>query len=311
MPRKRHAIEEKVALTSHDNIKPRERKRRKQTETSVANTKLVALETKTVTLETKPATTQLNTTTDPENNSDSSVIEILSDHEDETKKRPKIARIAGSNATIEKNDLKYLKPRQWLNDTIVDFVLQMYLDQYKLQSEVYISNSFFYSRLNEMSQDAGRKSSFDAIKRWIQYDKIFSKKLWLIPACEDHHWYLIAVVNPGKKKQFIAVMDSLNRYNASGKAMMLIKDFLSCKYLEENGKTIPPIKTLVRPIPVQENNHDCGLHLLRSVQLLMLHRSKTLELLRGHEVDSDRLWQSTPVPSRKQLRQALIRLIKS
>ncbi|KAI8362764.1 hypothetical protein BD560DRAFT_178476 [Blakeslea trispora] len=222
----------------------------------------------------------------------------------------KMARIAGSNVTIEKKDLDYLKPRQWLNDTIVDFVLQMYLDQYQMHNEVYISNSFFYSRLSQMNRNAGQ-DSFDAMKRWIQYDRIFTKKLWLIPACEDHHWYLIAVVNPGKKKQFIAVMDSLNKSDASGKATLLIRHFLSCKYLEENGQHIPPIKTLFRPIPAQQNSHDCGLYLLRSVQLLMLHRSKTLDLLRGHPVDSDRLWQSTPVPSRKELRHMLAKLIKS
>ncbi|KAI8084259.1 uncharacterized protein B0P05DRAFT_534843 [Gilbertella persicaria] len=234
---------------------------------------------------------------------DQSVIEILSDSEEDTNTK---------SISISISDMKYLKPRRWLNDIVIDFVLHMYLDKYDMDTEVYISNSFFYSRLKQV-EEAG-EDCYHAIKTWIQYKDVFTKKLWLIPICENHHWYLMAVVNPGKKKQYITIMDSLNKCTASHTAPSLIKDFLRKKYFEETHTRIPPIKVLIRPIPVQENTFDCGLHLLRSALLFLLCKTKTLDMLKGHLTDPSKLqefWNKTPVPTRKHLKRDIIHYITS
>jgi Ulp1 family protease len=54
-----------------------------------------------------------------------------------------------NKVSLYANDLNYLNPKQWLNDTIIDFSVLMFQRIYNTESTTFISSSFFFTRLFE------------------------------------------------------------------------------------------------------------------------------------------------------------------
>jgi Ulp1 family protease len=73
-------------------------------------------------------------------------------------------------------------------------------------------------------------------------------------------------------------MDSL--FNPRLEDVTLIKEFLRKKLREDKGKElfIRNIKSIT--IPQQRNSYDCGLYLLRSIEVFLKRRNRVIELIK-------------------------------
>ena len=101
----------------------------------------------------------------------------------------------------------------------------------------------------------------------------------MFPICENHHWFLVLVVNPGLvtapeetniNKPLIILLDSMGKYQSN--TVRAIRNYLSqewglskerggnFQFSEEEMKLIKPHK------PEQTNHYDCGIFLLHYLE---------------------------------------------
>ncbi|KAG5654258.1 hypothetical protein H0H81_005501 [Sphagnurus paluster] len=94
-------------------------------------------------------------------------------------------------------DLKRLQPGEFLNDTLIEFGLKLWLKKLhdsnpELANEVHVFSSFFYKKLNKRIFDEG----YDSVRKWTAKLDLFSKKYIIIPINEHLHWYLAIIYQP-------------------------------------------------------------------------------------------------------------------
>ncbi|KZT09310.1 cysteine proteinase [Laetiporus sulphureus 93-53] len=98
---------------------------------------------------------------------------------------------------INKSDLKRLDPDGYLNDTLIEFGLKLWLaDLTKsnpdLAEQIHVFNSFFYKKLNVKDKDEG----YQSVRKWTSKFDIFKKKFIIVPINERFHWYLAIIYHP-------------------------------------------------------------------------------------------------------------------
>ncbi|KAJ7600472.1 hypothetical protein C8J56DRAFT_910342 [Mycena floridula] len=98
---------------------------------------------------------------------------------------------------ITNADLARLDPGEFLNDTLIEFGLKLWLKELEtenpeLAKQIHIFNSFFYKKLNKKNLSEG----YNDVKRWTAKIDIFEKKIIIIPINENLHWYLAVIYNP-------------------------------------------------------------------------------------------------------------------
>ncbi|RDX50208.1 hypothetical protein OH76DRAFT_1332369, partial [Lentinus brumalis] len=87
---------------------------------------------------------------------------------------------------VTRGDLKRLDPGQYLNDTIIEFGLKVWLeelrkDQPELAEQVHVFNSFFYKKLVTKKNVA---DTYASVRKWTSKVDIFSKKYIIVPINE-------------------------------------------------------------------------------------------------------------------------------
>jgi hypothetical protein len=96
------------------------------------------------------------------------------------------------------SDLNRLRPHEFLNDTLIEFGLKLWLSDLKKQKpdlaeQIHVFSSFFYKKLNnKKSLDEG----YQSVKKWTSRVNIFSKKYIIVPINENLHWYLAIIYEP-------------------------------------------------------------------------------------------------------------------
>ena len=162
--------------------------------------------------------------------------------------------------TVTYKDYKTLEHDTWLNDIIIDFFLA-WLYREVLEEEdrprVHIFTTMFYrcrllkcncllmkifSRLTTAPDKITLDNCFEKdkslsvnakrhirVRGWTKKVDLFSKDLVIFPICENNsHWYLVAVVLPGREGGFIFVLDSLG--GGRKRAVENILNYLSSEW---------------------------------------------------------------------------------
>ncbi|KAG8691076.1 hypothetical protein FRC11_006981 [Ceratobasidium sp. 423] len=102
------------------------------------------------------------------------------------------------SVTINRGELARLEPGEFLNDTLIELGLKMWLNDLRTQDpalvdQIHIFSSFFFKKL-----DAGRGKGCDynSVKKWTAKFDLFSKRFIIIPINEHLHWYLAIICFP-------------------------------------------------------------------------------------------------------------------
>ncbi|KAI8059647.1 hypothetical protein BC940DRAFT_313260 [Gongronella butleri] len=187
--------------------------------------------------------------------------------------------------TVTGDDLKRLKPEEFLNDTIIEVYLRKVHDEYKedanykrakLADDTHIFSPFFYTRLTKGIID-NDVIDYDGVQKWTTDIDLFSKKYVFIPVLEHSHWYLLLVTNLHKclenvprsaapeDRPKVFVLDSIGaRHRQTARNVV--------QYLKMEAKNRLGIEELATApvnyptdVPQQPNYHDCGLFVLHFV----------------------------------------------
>ena len=212
--------------------------------------------------------------------------------------------LAFGRESVTTHDYKTLGEDEFLNDNIINFYLKWLYEKVLLEKHqeiVHIYSSHFYTRLRskvdkrDKSDKTRAEKAYDKVKGWTKKINIFEKRMLIFPICEESHWYLVIVCNPGhvlsqtREKDFetkrsyqqkygetrgfnpfIMVLDSLGGSHST--AVAKIRSYLTFEHLEK--KNIPlnfgkeKMAEKHPPIPLQPNSCDCGLFLCHYVELI-------------------------------------------
>ena len=204
---------------------------------------------------------------------------------------------------VTEHDYKTLAEDEFLNDNIINFYLTWLYENLnsKHKEIIHIYSSHFYTRLKskpdkkDKSSKTRAEKSYERVKGWTKKINIFDKRMLIFPICEESHWYLVIVCNPGHvlsatrdkdfeakrsyqqkygetkgHNPFLMVLDSLGGSHST--ALSKIRSYLTFEHLEKKkmprnfGKEKMAEKH--PPIPLQPNSCDCGLFLLHYVELI-------------------------------------------
>ncbi|KAH7885232.1 hypothetical protein F5I97DRAFT_1883858 [Phlebopus sp. FC_14] len=98
---------------------------------------------------------------------------------------------------IMRSDLKRLGPEEYLNDTLVEFGLKLWLNDLRetnpvLADQIHVFSSFFYKKLNKKNAEEG----YQSVRKWTSKIDLFAKKYVIVPINENIHWYLAIIYEP-------------------------------------------------------------------------------------------------------------------
>ncbi|KAF9777986.1 hypothetical protein BJ322DRAFT_1114528 [Thelephora terrestris] len=109
-----------------------------------------------------------------------------------------VYRPSGTGAVnITRGDLERLQPGKYLNDTLIEFGLKLWLSDLRdrdpeLADQIHLFSSFFYKKLAIKDKRAG----YESVRKWTSKVDLFSKKYLLVPINEHLHWYLAIIYQP-------------------------------------------------------------------------------------------------------------------
>ncbi|RXW24491.1 hypothetical protein EST38_g1338 [Candolleomyces aberdarensis] len=98
---------------------------------------------------------------------------------------------------ITRGDVARLQPGEFLNDTLIEFGLKLWLKNLEeknpeLAKQVHVFSSFFYKKLNKRDLAEG----YSSVRKWTAKFNLFEKKYIIVPINERMHWYLAIIYEP-------------------------------------------------------------------------------------------------------------------
>lgn len=169
------------------------------------------------------------------------------------------------NISLSEKDICSLEQRNELNDQIIDYRL-IHLERNLACVHTMVLTT---KETTLMTYDVAR-----CAERIRKGDIVFEKKLILLPFCTQHHWVLFAICNLNSKDAFILYCDSLNN-KVPNDLEKYIRSFLIQRASVENIEDYNDIGQVeIANFPLQTNNVDCGLYMLKFAEEL-IHAIKT------------------------------------
>ncbi|XP_024401364.1 uncharacterized protein [Physcomitrium patens] len=213
-------------------------------------------------------------------------------------------------------DIDRLNPMEFLNDTIIDFYIKyIQRDEFLSPEErqrFHFFNSFFYKKLSEVVSLQKKKggADFSKLRKWTRGTNIFEKDYLFVPIHDKLHWSLAIICHPGWDKgtdseRCIIHLDSMSLGHDSQRVFRLLKSYLVAEWKHsveagenEADECIHTVQKLKAddipckkvPVPLQENESDCGLFLLHYIQKFAECAPKTMKL-----VDLEGSWETVGV----------------
>ncbi|XP_037413935.1 ubiquitin-like-specific protease 1D [Triticum dicoccoides] len=176
------------------------------------------------------------------------------------------------------SDIKCLDPEVFLKSPVINFYIQ-YLKKSRPCDDLYIFNTYFYSKLEEALSRTGEcGSQFSKLRRWWRSVDIFKIPYLLLPIHGQVHWSLVIIFMPAKEIESgprVFHLDSLGLHS-SDKVFGVIESYLIkewCHLQKDSSYDIPFSGTIWRhlsrnihkekiEVPQQQNDFDCGVFML-------------------------------------------------
>jgi len=166
-----------------------------------------------------------------------------------------------NNISISSHDIQTLSPKQWLNDTIIDYYFNLLLLEY---SDYFCFSTYFYNSLS--------RNNLNTVTKWYKKFNIFSYKKIFIPILENHHWILVVLDTEVCR---LVLYDSLSRsYNhILEKLQLFFLNMYKIYYLTEPSFTF--FTTHASLLPLQKNSYDCGVYICKFAEFICKKRDFT------------------------------------
>jgi hypothetical protein len=161
-------------------------------------------------------------------------------------------------------DLDRCEEGEFLNDNIIDFAIQHFMDNHP-NANVYIFPTTFFPLLEK---DLDRAVKIPSVKSV----NLFEKDLVFIPINKGLHWVLIVVCFPGDaERRNLMYCDSLSSTSDSQVIKSIAKYMQARHKVELPNSTEKKIKfrTSIATLPKQSNSCDCGIFTIHYIEQIV------------------------------------------
>ncbi|KAF8045132.1 hypothetical protein N665_5560s0001, partial [Sinapis alba] len=204
---------------------------------------------------------------------------------------------------VQKQDIELLKPRRFINDTVIDFYIKYLKSRIppEERGRFHFFNCFFFRKLANLDKGSpssfGGREAYQRVQKWTKNVELFEKDYIFIPINFSFHWSLIIICHPGElvpssvenpsRVPCILHLDSIKGSHKGGlvnifPSMSELPKCQSCdhSYLREEWKArqgntttdlsrASNMQLISLELPQQENSFDCGLFLLHYLELFV------------------------------------------
>ena len=208
---------------------------------------------------------------------------------------------------LDDTDLDTLKPRQWLNDAVIDVCLYTHaVGRSDDGIQLHVVSSTFYKKLNEAFKRPLYCNVPQYINRDLQtinylpvhawYPDFFGREFHLCPIRVDGNHWLLAVICVGDvtslndeivkpadggtccDKSAILVFDSLSNGDSQRSCCAQLRAFLNCEWyfhckrargMRDRVFDETNCPVIRMDVEQQSNQFDCGLYVIRAAEVFM------------------------------------------
>lgn len=157
--------------------------------------------------------------------------------------------------TLSLEDLSTLEEQNWINDQIINMYGELIMEA--TEQRVHFFNSFFHKQLVA--------KGYEGVKRWTKKIDLFSKWLVLIPIHLEIHWSLVTVSMAHKTISYYDSQGIVFRHTTENIMKYLLAEAKEKKQTAfQKGWKI----TIIKGIPQQKNDSDCGVFVLEYCRCL-------------------------------------------
>jgi Ulp1 family protease len=249
-------------------------------------------------------------------NVNNKIINLNSDDDDKelivkTREKPEIylvypfERNASDAITIYKADLTRLEPAVYLNDNLIDVRIKTLIADLMTEhkSKIHYFTCLFYGKLLEVKEPEKRHKT---VCRWTKNVDLFKMDFIIIPINFVNHWSLCVVLQPWHILEQISenssaytsvdsscrliFLDSCGDYHDTEVISEIIKDYLFYEWIVKYKITLTTAQTLSKKqrffsivhgfrasSPQQPNGYDCGVYVIKNVEVMFSIWSKFTE----------------------------------
>ncbi|EPS68982.1 hypothetical protein M569_05786, partial [Genlisea aurea] len=104
--------------------------------------------------------------------------------------------------SITSKDIQLLRPKTFINDTIIDFYIKYLVNRLKPEEErhrFHFFNTFFFQKLfQDYARAREGKESFQSFRKWTKNVDLSLKDYVFMPVNLSLHWSLIVICYPGQ-----------------------------------------------------------------------------------------------------------------
>ncbi|KAJ0252020.1 ubiquitin-like-specific protease 2A [Hirschfeldia incana] len=191
---------------------------------------------------------------------------------------------------VRKQDIELLKPRRFINDTIIDFYIKYLKSRIPAEERgrFHFFNCFFFRKLANLDKGSpssfGGKEAYQRVQKWTRNVELFEKDYIFIPINFSFHWSLIIICHPGElvpssvenpsRVPCILHLDSIKGSHKGG-LVNIFPSYLREEWKARQGNTTTDLsrasnmQLISLELPQQENSFDCGLFLLHYLELFV------------------------------------------
>ena len=168
--------------------------------------------------------------------------------------------------------LETLQDSAWVGEEVVDPFSAMELQD---SSDVYYLSTNHYTHYYNHLASGDENPVLISERRIFQPEerrrKMRSKKMWIATICENGHWQVLCIVNPGKEHCVAFLLDSLvssvNQRPANfDKCQAYATAFVNQVYQDDNLSNQQALPLRIGLVPKQPNFTDCGVFAVLNVQ---------------------------------------------
>ncbi|XP_077205312.1 sentrin-specific protease 2 isoform X1 [Paroedura picta] len=175
---------------------------------------------------------------------------------------------------ITRGDIQTLRNQHWLNDVIINFYMNLLVDQNKRPGlpELYAFSTFFYPKLNS--------EGYNAVRKWTKEVNLFQHDIILVPIHIRLHWGLLVV---DMRRKTIKYFDSMghNGYRICKRLLQYLQEESKVKRnmdIKVSSWTLYSMKA--HEIPQQLNSSDCGIFVCKYADFIS--RDKPITFTQNH-----------------------------
>uniref|UniRef100_A0A1A9ZYU7 Ubiquitin-like protease family profile domain-containing protein n=1 Tax=Glossina pallidipes TaxID=7398 RepID=A0A1A9ZYU7_GLOPL len=175
------------------------------------------------------------------------------------------------NNELYTDDFQRLAPGRWLNDRVIEAYAKWLLQEHtavSIREQVHLASPFLYQKISQANPN------WELLRRQARRDKALHKRCIIIPICAQSHWRLAIVAHPdiATPTRAIYILDSIGGYPTEQIATNIRRyvQFLNVeKYQHGVNMDHHALPQHAVSIPRQANSADCGVFLLRNLELYL------------------------------------------